>query len=86
MVEETCTLEAETEEPTSLSASKRVAVILGAGLLTLGSTLLAPSQDRGLSGSCQQLPDHSDGFVPDSHRLPFSAAARGHLEAQTFTR
>ena len=48
-----------------------------AGLLTPGSPLPEPSQDRGsqwhLSGS---LPGHSGATVPDSHRLPFSAPAR----------
>ena len=58
---------------TSLSASKRVVVpdrqvswlrIVVAGLLP---------KAVGLSGSCPRLLGYSDGFAPDSHRLPFSA-------------
>jgi hypothetical protein len=58
---------------TSLSASKRVVIpdrqvswlrIVAAGLLP---------KAFGLSGSRPRLPGYSDGFAPDSHRLPFSA-------------
>jgi hypothetical protein len=58
---------------TSLSASKRVAVpdrqvswlrIVAGGLLPKACSL---------SGSRPRLLGYSDGFAPDSHRLPFSA-------------
>src|SRR5437667_6165425 len=58
---------------TSLSASKRVAGPRQAGLLALDRCRWTPSQGHGLSGSRPRLPGYSDGFAPDSHRLPFSA-------------
>src|SRR3981081_1344341 len=58
---------------TSLSASKRVVGPRQAGLLAPDHCRWAPSQGIGLSGSCPRLLGYSDGFAPDSHRLPFSA-------------
>src|SRR5438094_10590290 len=58
---------------TSLSASKRVVGPRQAGLLAPDHRRWAPSQGLRLGGSRPRLPGYSDGFAPDSHRLPFSA-------------
>src|SRR2546423_12220669 len=58
---------------TSLSASKRVVGPRQAGLLAPDHCRWAPSQGLRLGGSRPRLLGYSDGFAPDSHRLPFSA-------------
>src|SRR3977135_3281264 len=58
---------------TSLSASKRVVGPRQAGLLSPDHCRWAPSQGLSLGGSRPRLLGYSDGFAPDSHRLPFSA-------------
>src|SRR3989442_9936617 len=61
---------------TSLSASKRVVGPRQAGLLAPDHCRWAPSQGPGLGGSCPRLLGYSDGFAPDSHRLPFFSSPR----------
>ena len=58
---------------TSLSASKRVVVPdRQVSWLRIVVNGLLPKA-LGLSGYRPRLPGYSDGFAPDSHRLPFSA-------------
>src|SRR6266436_10367952 len=47
-----------------------------AGLLAPDHCRWAPSQGPGLGGSCPRLLGYSDGFAPDSHRLPFFSSPR----------
>jgi len=64
---------------TSLSASKRVVGPRQAGLLAPDHCRWAPSQGLGLGGSRPWLLGYSDGFAPDSHRLPFFSSLSLHL-------
>src|SRR6266702_2170186 len=61
---------------TSLSASKRVVGPRQAGLLAPDHCRWAPSQGLRLGGSRPRLLGYSDGFAPDSHRLPFFSSPR----------
>src|SRR5438128_15758 len=61
---------------TSLSASKRVVGPRQAGLLAPDHCRWAPSQGMRLGGSRPRLLGYSDGFAPDSHRLPFFSSPR----------
>jgi hypothetical protein len=64
---------------TSLSASKRVVGPRQAGLLAPDHCRWAPSQGLRLGGYRPRLLGYSDGFAPDSHRLPFFSSLSLHL-------